>query len=277
MLQHLIRFGVPEKEARVYLALMELGPSSVSEVAKRAKVPRTNTYHLLNSLISRGLVSFHDRTSKMIFVAEDPQRLAQMLKSQSEEYARYYEEVQSLMPEFRSFYHQDDAKLHVKFFEGTEGLVSVYEDTLTAKTEILGYASVEYQHNFFPGYFPAYYTRRTKLGISVRCFLADSVESRRIKSLDKAQLRKTYLVPQKFSISPEINIYDNKVAILSLKEKFGAIIESKEVAEAFRNAFELALERAAQYDHQIQQEPPPADSHAESFLSASAQKKKTEF
>lgn len=251
MLEQLIRFGLPEKEARIYLALMELGPSSVSEVAKRAKVPRTNTYHLLNALITRGLVSFHDRTSKMIFVAEDPQRLVQMLKNQAEELMRYHEEAERLMPEFRSFYHKDDAKLHVRFFEGTEGLVSVYEDTLTAQTEILGYASVEYQHNFFPGYFPAYYTRRTKLGISVRCFLADSAESRRIKALDKLQMRKTYLVPEKFSISPEINVYDNKVAILSLKEKFGAIIESKEVAEAFRNAFELALERAAQYDREL--------------------------
>lgn len=254
MLEQLIRFGLPEKEARIYLSLMELGPSSVSELAKRAKVPRTNTYHLLNALVSKGLVSFHERTSRMTFVAEDPSRLVHLLKSKSEEYQRFYQEAKDLMPEFRSFYHQDDAKLHVRFFEGVEGLISVYEDTLTARTEILGYASVEYQHNFFPGYFPAYYTRRTKLGISVRCFLADSEESRRIKSLDKAHLRHTYLVPPKFSISPEINIYDNKVAIMSLKEKFGAIIESKEVADAFRNAFELALERAAQYDHQIDKE-----------------------
>lgn len=253
MLQHLIRFGLPEKEARVYLALMELGPSSVSEVAKRAKVPRTNTYHLLNALVSKGLVSFHGRTGKMIFIAEEPSRIVQMLKSQSEGYHRFYQEAKDLLPEFHSLYHKDDAKLHIRFFESVEGLVSIYEDTLTAKTEILGYASVEYQHQFFPGYFPAYYTRRTKLGIHVRCFLADSEESRRIKSLDKAHLRKTYLLPPKFSISPEINVYDNKVAIMSLKEKFGAIIESKAVANAFRNVFELALERAAQYDHQIQE------------------------
>ena len=255
MLEHLIHFGLPEKEARIYLALMESGPSSVSEVAKRAKVPRTNTYHLLNALISKGLVSFHDRTSKMIFVAEDPLRLVQMLKSKSEEYHRFYQEAKTLMPEFHSFYHKEDSKLHIRFFESVEGLVSVYEDTLSSKTEILGYASVEEQHNFFPGYFPAYYTRRTKLGITVRCFLADSVESRRIKSLDKAHLRTTYLVPERFAISPEINIYDNKVAIMSLKEKFGVIIESKDVAHAFRNAFELALERAEQYDRQIEEKP----------------------
>ena len=251
MLDHLVRFGVPEKEARVYLALLELGPSSVSEVAKRAKVPRTNTYHLLNALLTKGLVSSQEKGTKMVFLAEDPGLIIQMLKSKIDEYQRLYVEAEKVMPEFRSIYNQQDGKLRVRFFEGVEGLISAYEDTLMSETEILGFASVEYQHAFFPGYFPTYYTRRTKKGINVRCFLADSKESRRIKSLDKSHLRETYLVPKSFSVSPEINIYDNKVAIMSLREKFGAIIESEEVANAFRKIFELALERAAQYDKEI--------------------------
>ena len=254
MLDKLIKFGFPEKEARVYLALLELGPSSVSEIAKRARVPRTNTYHLLNALTAKGLVSTNEKASKMVFAAEDPQRLVQLLKNQSEEFHRMQQEAKDLMPEFHSIYHKDDGKLKVRFFEGVEGLISAYEDTLTAKSEILGYASVEYQHNFFPGYFPEYYTRRTKRGIQVRCFLADSLESRRIQELDKAHLRETTLLPSRFSISPEINIYDNKVAIISLKEKFGAIIESKEVADAFKKMFELAFERSKQYNKEIQEE-----------------------
>lgn len=251
MLDHLTRFGIPEKEARVYLSLLELGPSSVSEVAKRAKVPRTNTYHLLNSLLTKGLVSSQEKGSKMVFLAEDPTLIIQILKNKMDEYQRLYLEAEKLMPEFQSVYNKKDGKLRVRFFEGVEGLISAYEDTLTSKTEILGFASVEYQHTFFPGYFPTYYTRRTKKGIPVRCFLADSEESRRIQSLDRAHLRRTYLIPSKFSISPEINIYDNKVAVISLKEKFGAIIESEEVATAFRKIFDLALERAEQYDQEM--------------------------
>lgn len=256
MLDYLIRFGLPEKEARIYLALLELGSASVSEVAKRAKVSRTNTYHLLNSLLSQGLVNSHEKTSKVIFSAEGPDRILQMLKSRAEEAALIYKEAEGLMPEFKSIYNTKDGKLTVRFYEGVEGIISAYEDTLTAKTEILGYASVENQHSFFPGYFPAYYVRRTKNGIPVRCFLADSEESRRIQSLDHAHLRETYLLPTKFAISPEINIYDNKVTVMSLKEKFGAIIESGEVADAFRKLFELAFERAEQYDKELKKSEP---------------------
>ncbi len=248
MLETLIHLGLPKKEAQIYLALLELGPSSVTQISKRAKVPRTNAYHLLNSLVSQGLVSSQEADSKMVFAAADPKILTKMLKDKRDEYERLCREADKFIPELQSVYNKGDNKMKVRFFEGVEGVISVYEDTLNSKSEILAFASVENQHAFFPGYFPAYYTRRAKKGIPVRCFAADSEESRRIQKMDEVHLRRTYIVPSKFEISPEINIYDDKVAIFSLSEKFGAIIESPEVANAFRKMFELADERASEYD-----------------------------
>jgi len=251
MLEHLVRFGIPEKEAKVYLSLLELGPSSVSDVAKRAKVSRTNTYHLLNALLSRGLVNSHEKTAKVIFSAEPPQRILQILKNQADECQRMIKEAEQLLPELSSVYRKDDNKLRVRFYEGAEGIISVYEDTLTAQSEILAYASVEDQHDFFPGYFPAYYTRRSKEGISARCLLANNDESKRIQSLDKAHLRVSRLIPEEYGIFTELNIYDNKVVMMSFREKFGAIIESKEVTNAFKKLFELAWEKAEDYNEKL--------------------------
>jgi sugar-specific transcriptional regulator TrmB len=252
MLEKLIDFGLSEKEAKVYLALLELGSSSVSEIARRARVTRTNTYHLLNALQSYGLVSSNEsRSSKSIFSAEKPERLIHMMREKLQEAERRYSDVKDLLPEIKSIYHDPDQKLSVRYYEGVEGIITAYEDTLTAKSKILGYASVEHQHSFFPGYFPEYYERRTKKGIPVDCFLAETKDSLRIKQLDKKHLRRTQIIPERFKISPEINIYDDKIAILSLKEKFGVIIESNEVADAFRKMFTLAYEKAEQYDKDI--------------------------
>ena len=85
----------------------------------------------------------------------------------------------------------------------------------------------------------------------MECFLAETKDSLWIKRLDKKHIRKTQIIPERFKISPEIDIYDDKIAILSLKEKFGVIIESREVADAFRKMFTLAYERAEQYDKDI--------------------------
>ncbi len=251
MIPKLIEFGLSEKEAKIYLALVELGPSSVTEIARRARVTRTNAYHLLNSLLTHGLVSSNQGEAKVIFSAEKPDRLLFMMKEQLHEAERNFKLAEELMPELKSIYHDPEKKVSVRYYEGVEGIITAYEDTLTAKGKIFGYASVEHQHSFFPGYFPEYYTRRSELGIEVDCFLADSEESRKVKSMDKHHRRRTRIIPEKFKISPEINIYDDKIAIMSLKERFGVIIESGEVADAFMKMFTLAFERAEQYDKEL--------------------------
>ena len=253
MLKKLIDFGLSEKEAKVYLALLELGPSSVTEIARRARVTRTNAYHLLSALLTYGLVSSNESESKVIFSPEPPDRFLLLMKEKMNEAERQYKEAENLMPEMRSVFHDPEKKVKVRYYEGVEGIITAYEDTLTAKDKIFGYASVEYQHSFFPGYFPEYYERRTGKGIHVECFLAESDDSGRVKEQDKKHLRTTKILPKKFAISPEINIYDDKLAILSLKEKFGVIIESKEVTGAFKKMFQLAYERAEQYDREFQE------------------------
>ena len=251
MFKKLVEFGLSEKEAKVYLALLELGPSSVTKIARRARVTRTNAYHLLSSLLSYGLISSNEGETKVLFSAEKPDRLIYLMKERLNEAEQKCKDAETFMPELMSLYRDPDKKLKVRYYEGVEGIITAYEDTLTAKGKIFGYASVEHQYSFFPGYFPEYYERRSKKGIGVECFLAETDDSLRIKNLDKKQLRHTNIIPKAFSISPEINIYDNKVAILSLKEKFGVIIESYEVASAFKKMFVLANERAKQYDKEI--------------------------
>ena len=53
---------------------------------------------------------------------------------------------------------------------------------------------------------------------------------------------------EKYSFTPEINIYDNKVVFMSLKERFALIIESEELADALKKSFELAWLGAKQHE-----------------------------
>ncbi|MBI3888691.1 helix-turn-helix domain-containing protein [Candidatus Nomurabacteria bacterium] len=65
-------FGFSEKEISVYLALIELGSSSVRTIAGKAKVNRGTTYDILKSLINMGIVSYYKKESKQYFIAEWP-------------------------------------------------------------------------------------------------------------------------------------------------------------------------------------------------------------
>ncbi len=253
MLKQLIDFGLSEKEAKVYLALLELGSSSVTQVAKKADVKRTNTYHLLEALVSYGLVRPDTaKGKKAVFVAERPEEFLFLMKERMHDAKKKYEDSKDLIAELRAIYNSDtERKVRVRYFAGSEGLVNVYEDSLACGGEILAFTTFDYQKILKPGYFPGYWSRRVAKGINVKCITADSKEGRFLKKMDKEHLRETRLVPEKFRISPEINVYGDRTAVLSLKEKFGVIIESKEVASAFKKLFELAYERAGKYEQEV--------------------------
>jgi HTH-type transcriptional regulator, sugar sensing transcriptional regulator len=70
--QVLREYGLSEKEAQTYLALLPLGKINLQEIAKRVDLPRTTIYNTLNYLISKGLVSFIMNKGVRFYEATDP-------------------------------------------------------------------------------------------------------------------------------------------------------------------------------------------------------------
>ena len=52
----LINFGLTKSQAKVFIFLGKYGSKTASEIAKALQLPRTETYHLVNSLQNMGLV-----------------------------------------------------------------------------------------------------------------------------------------------------------------------------------------------------------------------------
>lgn len=55
LLSSLLEFGLTQNQARVYLFLSKNSQKSAPEISKSLKIPRTETYHLLNGLQSKGI------------------------------------------------------------------------------------------------------------------------------------------------------------------------------------------------------------------------------
>jgi len=52
--EDLVSLGLKKTEAKVYLALLELGVGTVSVVAKKAGLNRTSTYDVIQPLVGKG-------------------------------------------------------------------------------------------------------------------------------------------------------------------------------------------------------------------------------
>lgn len=245
LIDKLEKFGLSNKESKIYLSLLESGASPVSDIAKKAGINRSTAYVLLESLSKYGLVSTFENNGIKLYNPAPPERIIHYLEESVKKYTELIGSAHSVLPELKSMYVGVGPKPKVQFFEGAEGIKTVYEDTLMSKEEIRAYASIENMHKTLPGYFPGYYQRRAANGIKIRAILPDTPEARERVKHNVEEAREARLVSSdKYAISPEINIYENKVVFMSLVEKFALIIESQELADALKKTFELAWEGA---------------------------------
>ena len=61
---------------------------------------------------------------------------------------------------------------------------------------------------------------------------------------NREEARDALLVPgEKYSFSPEINIYDNKVLFASWQEKMAIVIESEEISDFHKKIFDVLYEK----------------------------------
>ncbi len=249
----LVEIGLSDKEAGVYLGLLELGRGTVSQISRKANINRTTGYDILDTLAQKGLVSISGKEPKQEYTAESPENLSTFIAHEIQTKHEALRKTESLIPELKSLHNVTD-RPRVRFYEGIEGLTQVYEDTLTSHETIRAFATVDDMHAALPNYFPKYYKRRASAGIEIRAIIPSTEIGKERALRDKEEARESALVPaDKFYFSPEINVYDNKVMIASWREKLGIIIESSEVADAMKKIYELAWAEAKRLDRDIRQ------------------------
>ncbi len=100
--QVLINLGLNEKQAKVYLALLQLGSGSVPSISVKSGVKRPTTYLILEELRRKELVILVPTTTK-IYTAKSPQIL---LEEQSEKES----EIRQKMPELLAIYNTKKEK-----------------------------------------------------------------------------------------------------------------------------------------------------------------------
>jgi len=244
MLNQLKNLGLSENEAKVYMAMIELGSATVLEISAKAGVNRPTTYVQIESLKKMGLVSTQVKGKKQIFIAESPDQLEFMIERQKNELEQKKEELHQLLPELTNIFNLSDSKPQVRFFEGREGLAKIQDELIRSKPEeVLDFVSTEGILNIFPSHVRNYSPRRVKNGIRAKVIYTDS-RGPILKRHDEEMLREAkYVALDKFPFKSDITIYNDNITICALEGKaVGVIITHKELANSFRALFNLLWE-----------------------------------
>lgn len=252
MLTNILRaFQLNEKEIVVFMKVLELGSQPASTIARACEMPRNTVRSILDNLVKNGLMVKTNRANTQYYATENKDNLIRALKFRK---MRTNEEIDSLIDllgkygEELSARHWAHGRPRITFYEGVAGLEKVYEDTLTAKHGLKSWASYDDLYSTSQQYFEKYFKRRAKKKIPMRSIHPDTELSRAGQKRDREEMRQSALVPpEKFTWTPEIQVYNNKINIASWKDKLGIIIESQEIADALRTIFDLSYEAATRY------------------------------
>lgn len=248
LLKTLKGVGLSANEANIYITLLTLGPNPVSTIAKKAELNRSSCYDILKRLMKKGFLHQTNRDSLTYFAAVEPRLILSQLALKKDNLEHKIEHLRQSLGQLEQLQCDGLQKPSVVFFEGQAGILNIMEDTLTSSETVRAYASLNELTALLPNYFPKYYKRRTSKGIFVKAIYPANKESYAHKLRDSEEHRESRLIPPEFDFHLDILIYDNKVAITSLKEKFGLLIKSQSMASAQKKIFDLIWEGTTHYD-----------------------------
>ena len=225
MAEDLKQAGLTDNEAKVYLGLLDLGPSLAGQISRKTGLHRRTVYDTTEMLIKKGLVGYIINNNRKLFQAANPNRILEIITEKQNI-------LSPLVASLSEKYNKTKDKEETNFYKGKEGLKTVFEDQLNAKEIlILGASSKAYETLQF--YFKWYDKTRKEKKIRSRIIASD-------RNFSKIPLSEIKYLPEKYSSPVAVNIYNDKTAIiLWAKDPIAIVIKNKEIAIGYKNYFEL--------------------------------------
>lgn len=245
MLTHeLEKLGLSGKEAKVYLAVLELGEGNIGQIAGKSGVKRTTVYDVVGSLEEKRLLNKTMKGKKAVYFAEDPRKIEENLDEKKNT-------LKKILPELLSVMNTLEKKPRIRFFEGAEGIKEVYKDTLKyPNQELLAWVSNEAMTGFDIEWLEKYYVpKRLEKKIWVRAIAPRAADLENYKARDEKSLRQTRLIDsQEFPMEVEINLYGGRnIGVMAFGEQMGLVIESKKIYKTLKSIFELSWKSLEKY------------------------------
>ena len=220
--------GLTEIEEKVYLTLLEEGPSLAGHVSRKSGIHRRMVYDATERLIKKGLIGYIIKNNRRLFEAVDPERLLEITQEQEAS-------LKQVLPQLKLAYSLSKEKQETNFFKGHAGLKSVFEDEIREGKELYVLAGSPAAREMYPAYFHWFDERRKQKRMRVK-MLADSAHAARFTGVPLAEIRH---LPGIGTELTSTNIYGDKVAIIfwHREKPFVVLIKQKEIAEAYRAYF----------------------------------------
>ncbi|OGD67342.1 hypothetical protein A2442_01075 [Candidatus Campbellbacteria bacterium RIFOXYC2_FULL_35_25] len=224
--------GLNEKEAKIYLAVLEIGRGTVQSISQKAETKRPNTYVVLEDLRKKGLVSLINESEKVTYTAESPKKILEAQQKKEKI-------MKENLPELLAIFNTQKEKPKVRFYESEDRLVDLYDDIFKSKkVDIFGSINSISASILDKIWWSLEKVRKNK--IEVREVLQADKESIDYAKKYSSENHKIKIAPESVIFPSDNILYENKLVIFSYKDiPMAVVIESDDVATTYKSMFEI--------------------------------------
>lgn len=98
------RLGLTEKESKLYLTSLRVGPASMQVLARKAKIDRGTAYHVAQTLGEKGLFGIVEKGKRPLFGVSDPSKLFSYVEQRKAEADRHFAAMQEMIDDLNALH-----------------------------------------------------------------------------------------------------------------------------------------------------------------------------
>ncbi|HWY78853.1 MAG TPA: helix-turn-helix domain-containing protein [Candidatus Sulfotelmatobacter sp.] len=244
IVDYLKQLDLSDVEARLYLTLLQTGPTSVRDLAATIDIKRTTTYFYIDQLVEKSLLMKLVKGSKKLVAANEPENLKPLVdaklasaKAVQQGFPTILKILTTTLPKGNN---STDAE--IKYYKGKAGVKKIYEDALLSN-EVRSYVNVTEIDEVFPENFKLFENAfKRNPHIKMYEIAEDSPQSKKLTAIaDKWSTYQYKILPKNMRITAQdILIYDGKISIINLKDNVhGVILRNNDLSNNLKMLFDF--------------------------------------
>lgn len=230
--------GFSEKESRVYLALLQTGPCTAYQAAKRSGLKNATAYVTLDALVEKNAVTKLPKAKGVQYAASDPVELFVLARSR-------FERAQAALPELRALAQGEGHVVRASYYEGLPQIKLMYKkllDEMPNQTLLAFFAHGKDTPKELWDYWEVLNREMMKKKIKVRAVTTAHETTKAYLNYTKVPkefMEIKGLSEKIYSSNISVEIYKNYTQIVSHRYEQAILIENPDIANVLRQIFEI--------------------------------------
>jgi sugar-specific transcriptional regulator TrmB len=241
--------GLTDSEIKVYLALLELGDSTRSDIVSKSKISGSKVYDVLEKLREKGLVSLYIRDKVKHFKSTNPKQILYYLDDKKQNISFVEEQAKKIIPNLMLQFQSSKEEQEVELLSGLKGLEIIFREQidLLKKGEtcyVIG-GTRGMDETAVVAFFQKIHELREKKGIKTRMLynIRQKSSANNNYSSRKYQGTETRYIEHTSPVA--INIFKDRTVIIIFSMKITAIhMKSQDIANSFMEYFNILWKQA---------------------------------